>query len=405
MDDTVAVTAASVSWAYRIASGLSMVGLAAGTFASTVITNEYGGASLGALMTAVWIALIVGGRLLVAPYLPLVIRTFGPRRTFLAVKLLSVALWIVLGVLLLTGVVGALGLYLTAPIFGAIAAFASSLTTLYSAAYLNGHDMSGALARMAVVRGAAVALGAALAGTLVLTVGPGWAIVARGAFEVPLVLVLVLRRPAEEPHSPAASRRVWRGLRDDILGNSHLRLLVVLGMGLTVFAMPFSELLVPISAQLRPSQAVQGAVVLVASIALGQALSIFPVDALRRRYVPAKSAAIMGGARGLALLALGVSALVASGNWELAVWAVIGLCFGAARAASGALMAGAAVASVVRENSSRALVAFSFACAVTSPIGVLLWGSLITLVGVEWTLLFGAVGVLTVSTYVHRRAG
>lgn len=403
VDETVPLTSARVSWAYRLSSGLAMVGLTAGTFAATVITNEYGGASFGALLTAVWIALLVGGRLVVAPYLPLVIRTFGARRTFLAVKVLSVALWLLLGALLQAGVVGATSLYVTAPLFGAIAAFAASLTTLYSAAYINRHEVSGALARMAVVRGGAVALGAALAGLLVITVGPAWAIIARGAFEVPLVLVLLLLRPGEEPRSPTASRRVWRGLRDDILGNSNLRLLVILGMGLTFFAMPFSELLVPISAQLRPTETIQGAALLVASIALGQTLSVSPVDALRVRYTPAKSAALAAAARGLALLVFGLSALVTAGGWELAVWAVIGLGFGAARAASGALMTGAAVASVVKENSSRALVAFSFACALTNPIGVLTWGSLITLVGVEWTLLFGAFGVLTVSAYVLKR--
>ena len=100
----------------------------------------------------------------------------------------------------------------------------------------------------------------------------------------------------------------------------------------------------------------------------------------------------------------GKTALVTGGGWELALWAVIGLSFGAARAASGALMAGAAVASVVKENGSRALVAFSFACTLTSPIGVLLWGTLIGVVGVEWTLLVGATGVLAVSSYVLRRA-
>jgi hypothetical protein len=112
----------------------------------------------------------------------------------------------------------------------------------------------------------------------------------------------------------------------------------------------------------------------------------------------------MGGVRGLALLAFGLSALVATGGWELAVWAVIGCAFGAARAASGALMAGATMASVIKEDGSRALVAFTFACTLTSPIGVLLWGTLIAVVGLEWTLLVGAVGVLSVSWYVLRRA-
>jgi hypothetical protein len=389
---------------YRITSGLGIVGLTAGTFASTVITNEYGGVRYGALVTAGWIVFLVAGRLLVAPYAPLAIRKFGPRRTFLTVKVLSVVLWILLGILLAMGSVGALSLYATAPIVGAIAAFASTLTTLYSGAYINGHDMSGALARRAVVRGGGIAVGAFVAGVLVLTVGPAWAIMARGALEIPLIIVLLFFRPGEEPASPQADRQVWRGLRDDLRSNPGLRLLVILGMGLTIFAMPFSELLVPIITQLRASDAVPGAALMVASIALGQSFSIFPVDFLKDRFVTGVSAALMGGVRGLALLAFGLSALVATGGWELAVWAVIGCAFGAARAASGALMAGATMASVIKEDGSRALVAFTFACTLTSPIGVLLWGTLIAVVGLEWTLLVGAVGVLSVSWYVLRRA-
>ena len=391
------------SIAYRLTSGFGIVGLTAGTFSSTVITTYYGGETYGPLVTSVWIVLLVLGRLAVSPYLPAVITRFGVRRTFLTVKVASVVLWIALGSLLALGLVGAPSLYATAPFFGALAAFASTLTTLYSGAYIPGHEMSGALARMAVVRGGAIAVGAAVGALLVLPLGPAWGIIARGAFEVPLILVLFLLRPTREPAAPAAKRQVWKGLVDDLRSNKALRPLIILGMGLTVFAMPFSEMIVPITDQLRSSDIVQGAALMVAAMALGQSFSLFAVNALQPRMIPTRAAAVLGGTRASALLLFAITAVVLSAGGQALVWCVIGLVFGMARAASGAFMAGAATASVSPEDSSRALVAFTFACTAVSPVGVLMWGLLMTYTSVTFTLMVGGVGALFISAFVYGR--
>ena len=402
--DGAVATANGRSLGYRFTSGFAILGLTAGTFCSTVITNEAGGMRFGALVTAVWIVLLVAGRLLVAPYLPLVIKTFGPRRTFLFIKFASLVLWSLLGLFLVSGTVGAAALYATAPIFGAIAAFASTLTTLYTGAYVVGHEMSGALARMAVVRGGAVALGAVLAGLITVSVGPAWGIFARGAFEIPLIIFLLVYRPSREPQSPEASKQVWHGLVNDIRSNKALHLPILMGIGLTIFAMPFSELLVPISSQLRPESAISGAALLVASVAIGQSLSILPVNALHDRYPATVSAAFMGSTRGLALILFALVGLVLTGGFELLVWALIGLAFGMTRAASGALMVGSATSSVTEENRSRALIAFSFSCTLASPIGVLLWGALMSVTSVETTLLVAGLGAFLVSAFAFQRA-
>ncbi|MFM9136288.1 MAG: hypothetical protein ACKOT0_12800 [bacterium] len=408
MNDGTAATAEpttprGISWAYRVTSGVAIIGITAGTFASTVITNDYGGVQLGAFVTAVWIVLLVAGRLLVAPFLPLVIRTFGARRTFLTVKIAAAVAWIALGVLLAGGVVGPLSLYATAPIFGALSVFASTLTTLYSGAYISGHEMSGALTRMAVVRGSAVAVGALVGAIVIVTLGPAWGLAARGLLEIPLVIVLLAYRPAEDPPAPEAKRPVSAEMRKDLSTNPVLRRLVILGVGLTIFAGPFSELLVPITAALRQSDVVTGAALLIASIALGQVFSVQPVAALQARFTAMQGSGLMGGLRGACLVLYGIAAFLFSGGFELAVWAVIGLAFGMSRAASGALMVGAAVKTVPKENSSRAIVAFSFACTLSSPIGLLLWGSLVSFVSVEAAIIIGALGALAVSAYVFRR--
>ena len=396
-------TPRGISWAYRVTSGVAIVGITAGTFSSTVLTNDYGGAQLGAIVTAVWIVFTVAGRLLVAPFLPLVIRKFGARRTFLVVKVAAAVLWVLLGVLLALGVVGVLSLYATAPIFGALGVFASTLTTLYSGAYISGHEMSGALTRMAVVRGGSIALGALVGALIIVTIGPAWGIVARGLLEIPLVIVLLAYRPAEEPPAPEAKRPVFAEMRKDLADNPVLRRLVVLGVGLTVFAGPFSELLVPITSALRQTDVVTGAALLIASIALGQVFSVQPVAALQARFTAMQGSGIMGGLRATCLGVYGLAAFMLSGGLELAVWAVIGLAFGMSRAASGALMVGAAVKTVPKENSSRAIVAFSFACTLSSPVGLLLWGALVSFVSVEVAILVGAVGAFAVSAYVFRR--
>lgn len=396
-------TPRGISWAYRVTSGVAIVGITAGTFSSTVLTNDYGGAQLGAIVTAVWIVFTVAGRLLVAPFLPLVIRRFGARRTFLVVKVAAAVLWVLLGVLLALGVVGVLSLYATAPIFGALGVFASTLTTLYSGAYISGHEMSGALTRMAVVRGGSIALGALVGALIIVSIGPAWGIVARGLLEVPLVIVLLSYRPAEEPPAPEAKRPVFAEMRKDLADNPVLRRLVVLGVGLTVFAGPFSELLVPITSALRQTGVVTGAALLIASIALGQVFSVQPVAALQARFTAMQGSGLMGCLRAVCLGVYGLSAFLLSGGLELAVWAVIGLAFGMSRAASGALMVGAAVKTVSKENASRAIVAFSFACTLSSPVGLLLWGALVSFVSVEVAILVGAVGAFAVSAYVFRR--
>lgn len=397
-------TSARLSWIYRISAGVAIVGFTAGTFCSTVITTEYGGVAYGAMVTALWLILMIVGRLLVAPYLPLVVRKFGSRTTFLSVKIAATVLWILIGLGFVTGVLSVPVLYATGPIFGALTVFASTLSTLYTAAYVTGHQMSGALARMAIVRGGAVAVGALLAATIALTIGPAWGLVARGVFDIPFIFVILLTRPGREPEAPRANREVWRSLRADISSNPGLRRLIVLGMGLTIFAMPLTELIVPITASLRPDGMVPGAALLVAAASLGGSLSILPINALQYRYAPGQAAAIMGASRGLALVLFGLSAYLLTGAWELAVWAVIGLGFGMSRSASGALMASAAVATVARQDSSRALVAFSFSCTLMSPVGLILWSVLIDLVSVEAAVAVGAVGALAVSWWVFRRS-
>jgi hypothetical protein len=398
------MTPARVSWIYRFTSGIAMAGLTVGTFSSTVITNEFGGVTAGAILTALWIVLLVGGRLLVMPYLPLVMRSFGPRRAFLGVKILSVVLWAALGLLLAWGAVGATSLYVTAPVFGAIAAFASTLSSLYSHAYIQGHQMEGAMARMAVVRGASVALGAILAAAVILSIGPAWGIFARGFLELPLVAVLIFLRPAHEPETPRAGRKVWRGLRDDIAGNEALRRLLVLGVGLTIFAMPFSELVVPIASLLRPLDFVKAAAVLVAAFAVGQSLAIFPVARLRRRFPVAVSSSLMGVIRGSGLVIFALVSLTLVQLSELIMWGVLGLGLGMARAASGSLMTGAAFASMSQDDGSRGIVAFSFVCTLFSPLGVLLWGVLISTTTAQTTIMIGGLGVLAVSAYAYLRS-
>lgn len=135
--------------------------------------------------------LLVAGRLLAAPQLPFVIRTFGTRRTFLTVKILSLVLWVLLGLLLARNIVGA-----------------------------------------------------AVGATLVLTLGPAWGIMARGAFEIPLIIVLLCFRPAKEPAAPEASPEGQRHPLGRVLLRIRLPLplsticLPVLGMSMPKRATP-----------------------------------------------------------------------------------------------------------------------------------------------------------------------
>ena len=396
-------TSRGISWAYRLASGFAIVGLTAGTFCSTVLTNEAGGDSFGAVVTALWIVLMVFGRVVVAPYVPLAIARFGVRPTFLAVKIACAVLWSLTAMALGLNLVGIGLLYATAPVFGALAVVASTLTTLFTGAYISGHEMEGALTRMEAVRGVSVALGALLGGAIATTINPAWGLLARGLFEIPLIVVLVVTRPARDPDIPRATPAVWRDLRTDIASNPRMRRLVLLGVGLTIFALPLSELIVPIASDLRQSPLVSGAAIMLASIALGQSLSVFPVTWLTARLPKEKSAIVMAGARGVALLVYCLASLALTGSAELAAWAVIGLGLGMAGAASGALMVGALVKTVPRNDAARAIVAFAFCCTLASPVGLMLWGIIIDFVSVEAALAVGALGVFAFTWWAWRR--
>ena len=361
------------------------------------------GQQLGAVVTALWIVLLVLGRVAVAPYLPGTIARFGPRRTFLAVKVICAVLWALTAVALGLGFASVTVLYWFGPLFGALAVFASTLTTLYTEAYISGHEMAGALTRMDVVRGISVAVGAVLGGALALSVGAAWGLLARGLFEIPLIIMLMVARPAHEPEPPPSSRAVWRDLRADITGNPLMRRLLVLGVGLTIFALPFTELMVPIASDLRASSLVSGAAVMVASVAVGQSFAIWPVTWLSARVPQPRSSIAMGATRGVGLALYCAASLIFTGSLELAVWAVIGLAFGMSRSASGALMVGAVVTTVTQENKSRAIVAFAFCCTLASPLGLLLWGLIIDFASVETALAVGALGVFACTAWMWQR--
>ena len=395
-------------YVYLFGVAASTAGLAVGTIDATGITTRAGSLTNGAIYTSAYLAIVLITRAIVVPQTARIAARLGIERAYQLTIALGCLTWGSAGALVIAGLPGLPVLLSFAALFGISSGFSATLAPIFSRAYITGKDMAGAYAWKSVVAGVAWALGAVGGGFLLNTAAPGVGLLIKAALGVPLLIVLVQFRPATKPHTPRARRRAWADMRDRLLGNAQLRYATILGCGMALFASPLVSMIVPIVDALRQSPLLPSAGILMAAMALGQLGSPYIVSKFSSERSQLKAAAIASICCAVMLAAYAVTALFFTAKPELVIWSVIGLGFGGMRFAARALNIGSVTASGSDQSAANLISAFTFATALCSPVGVLIWGVMVDRVSPEAAIGFGATGTAVVaigSLVAARRRG
>jgi MFS family permease len=387
---------------FLLAYGLTVVGIAMSLVDATATASNAGNGSNGAAYTSIYLATLFVTTALAVPTTPKIAARFGPPRAIIATTLVSSVLWLVIGALVLAGfdpmpvlVIGALGI-------GALSGVFMALIPLFAKAYFPGATMAGAQARLSIPGGVAWAIGAGIAGLVLHRVDPGWGLIIRAVLGVPLTLLLVLRPPAVEPLAPEVTSGAWAGLRTRLQENAELRKAVLLGCGIALVASPLLAMIVPITDALEHKPPITGASTVIVTMSIGQMFAPVVVAALERTRTHLRAAALAGLGTAVVIAAYGITALIFKGHEEPVIWAVVGLFFGALLFAGNASTLGAATDAGEEKDAGAMVATYVFATSLAPPVGVLIWGLLISQFSVEAALLVGAAGTALVSGWFAR---
>ena len=382
-----------------------LAGIAMSLVDATATTTNAGSGSNGGVYTSVYLATLFVTTALAVPNTPTIAARFGTLRTMIAATLASVVLWFVIGFLVVANfdpmqvlVIGAVGV-------GALSGVFTALIPLFAKAYIPGTTMAAANARLSVPRGVAWALGAAAGGLILHRVDPGWGLIARAGLGVPLPLLLVLRPPQVEPAAPNVTGGPWADMLTRLKHNVELRKAVLLGCGISLLAAPLVTMIVPITDALEHKPLIPGASALMVTMSIGQMLAPVVVAALERSRSHLRAAALAGLGTSVVIAAYGIAALAFNGMEELVLWSLIGLIFGALTFGGGSSNLGAATDAADEKEAGAMVATYVFATSLAAPLGVLLWGYLMSRFSVEAAVLTGAAGTALVSGLFVRTSG
>ena len=394
--------------AFVVAMGLSAAGVTMAMLGATAITAATNGGARGALWTGAFLCLLFVTKAASIRFIPVWSDRLGPERMFLLTNLLSVVLWGGAGAAVLLGAPGTVVILAIAPLVGIVNAVFAVETPLLSKAFLSGHSMAAANARVAVARGVACAVGAIAAGALINAFGPGWALIARAVLSIPLALVLlqVTNTAAERVLAPQAAADPEEPPEGPIiLADPAVRRVVLLAVALTAATAPVIAMIVPIAQSLRQTPLVIGASIMTAAMATGQLLSPFFVHRLERRERrghDSLTGALLATAG--SLIAFGIASTLLSHGPELAAWVVIGLAFGGLESASHSMVLGHLVAASGSFDARRSLAIMKFATNLAAPAGFITWAVLLNTTNGQTSILAAAAALVVATLVIGRPA-
>jgi len=383
-------------------TGLSVAGTAVGLLGATGATTAAAGEGRsGALLTGLYMSVVLLTSAVSVPYAPRVARRLGPRRAFVWLQALAAGAWVAAGVALLLDAPTMPVLLCAAPVFGITGGLSTVLRPILTTSYLGASGGTAtAFARLSVASGVGWAIGSLGGGVLLSSIALGWGLVINGLSIVPLVATVRSSAPAAEPSTPRASDRPWRTAWSALAGSSTLRWTAALGASSLVFLAPITSLVVPIAQDLRQNPLVAGAGLLMAAFSIGEFLSPIAVRRLGPGREDLRAGAVAGAIAGAALLVIGLVSAVLVDRLELLVWLVIGVGFGAFRYALKAFFTGAAAEAGAPEDASVNLAAAMLASGLAAPIGTAMWSGVISRVSADAAVLIGGLGALVVGVVV-----
>lgn len=361
--------------------------------AAAIVIYELTGSSL-------WVGTVAVAQfaptLLLAPWAGALGDRIDRRRLLIAGQLVALVSATVLAVWV--SVVGVTGLPGPWPVLGATLGlglgYAISIPTLQALvpALVPPADLDEAVALNSVTFNLARAVGPALAGLTLATLGPAFTFSVNAASYLPLLLALLVIRPRPLSHAGEADRSIaagWRHVRAD--PGSSLLLLGVAALGFT--SDPVNTLTPGLSELLGRGEALVGA--LVAAFGTGAVLATTMASRLRRRFgQPALAAA------GLAVLGGGMVALAATVNVGTALAAL-------AVAGAGYLVAITALTTLLQQRvpdalRGRVMALWGVAFLGSRPLAATLDGSVADLAGVRAGVLAASVFALLAAVAVSR---
>ena len=382
--------------------GFATAGSTVSLLSATGITTAAGDFDSGAIYTGIYVAIGLVAGALTMPYAPHLCRVMGTRVAYAwATSLLSVG-WILVASLIVLGVAPLPVLLLAAPVVGGLIGFTAVVSPVVYKAYLSSGDMSQVMARMTVVKGVAAVIGALAGGVFITSGTEAHGLLVAGLLRFPLVFLAVRLSPALSIADPLQTPTPWGDILTSLKQSPALRRATYLACGVALFVAPMPSLVVPLTHALRREPLLQGAGLLMASIAIGELLSPIVVSRLRAKRTPIASSALALVVTGGILLALAVTSITLSNEIELVAWGILGIGFGASRFASRALTFGAASDAQEVHDVSKSLAAMLLAACLVAPIGILAWSVLLGRGMAPVALALGAVGITCVGFAVYR---
>ncbi len=386
-------------------AGTGMVLLAATTVTTTAATSGSGGSR-----TAVFLALMMIPGIL-APVVPSWGSRFGEQRTAAVANALSASVWLVAGLLVVTGSTPVRVVYAAGLLGGFPLAVNAVYKPLVSKAFLTGEGLAMARAYQGVIGGVAFALGSLAGGAIVNGPGPGWAMIANAVLTAPIAVVCWFGRPARPVPAGRTFRNGWAELRALLRRHRSLRLVLSLVSVALVCIGPFTAMAVPITAAVRnarptalPGDVVSGAAILMAAVSSGRILAPYVVRKVGDRVGPLVGLTVSHALLSISTVVFSLLSLLLSGPAQLVFWAFAGLGIGTSYYSATPFLAGAIGDAVEPADQALGMASLMVVAAVMAPVGVAVWGVSLDRFPVTWVLVAGGVCLMIEAAVGHRLA-
>ena len=239
--------------AYVVAMALSGAGVTISFLAATALETETNGGAHGALWAGAFLFIVFVAKAGAIRAMPTWSVRIAPERLFLLTTFLLIVAWGGAGIFVVLGAPATAVVLAVAPVDGIANGVFAVETPLLSSEFFSEQSFATAHARVSFVWGIACALGAIGAGLLIDGAGAGWALVARAALSIPMLLVIVRiarsrkrAMPQVEIHGAGvASANQSRDVRR-IMADPAVRRVVLLAVILTAVTAPVIVMIVPI---------------------------------------------------------------------------------------------------------------------------------------------------------------
>ena len=392
--------------------GLSGAGITVSLLAATAITTETGSGVHGALWTGAFLTVVFVAKAAAVRAMPAWSGRVGPERLFLLSTYLLIAVWGGAGLLVVLGAPATAVVLAVAPLDGIANGVFAVETPLLSQTFFSGQSLAAANARVAVGWGIACAVGAIGAGLMINGAGAGWALMARAALSIPLLLVISrLARSGDrsisrgEGQEAAVSDADVRHDDRSIKAGPAARRVVLLAFILTAATAPVIVMIVPIAESLGHTSNVMGASIVLAAMSVGGLFAPAFVSVFERRLSsgrdPVLAALFVTG--GL-LAAFGVVGILLTARIELLALAVVGLIFGGAEFGSQSTVLGQVVRVSGPFGARHAIASMKFSTSLAAPLGFVAWDLVLdTTSGVTAMLVAAALMIIVAFSFSRLR--